>query len=203
MPDEGYRVGGGGFGGGGGPLQPPGTYTVTLLVDDEEMGSQPLTVLKDPNSEGTMADIAQQTELVQEIMADRNRAAEMVNRIELLRRQIYDLRPVLEAEGNAEDLMEAGEALDARLIEVESELIQLMNTGSDGVRWPSMIVGRLRYLQGAVASADFQPTDQHREVSQVLGVQLGEVEEALQAVLAEDLENFNRMLQARIGRVIT
>ena len=55
MPDEGYRVGGGGFGGGGGPLQPPGTYTVTLLVDDEEMGSQLLTVLKDPNSEGTMA----------------------------------------------------------------------------------------------------------------------------------------------------
>ena len=52
MPDEGYRVGGGGFGGGGGPLQPPGTYTVTLLVDDEEMGSQPLNVLKDPNSEG-------------------------------------------------------------------------------------------------------------------------------------------------------
>ena len=58
MPDEGYRVGGGGFGGGGGPIQPPGTYTVTLLVDDEEMGTQPLTVLKDPNSEGTMADIA-------------------------------------------------------------------------------------------------------------------------------------------------
>ena len=203
MPDVGYRVGGGGFGGGGGPLQPPGTYTVTLLVDDEEMGSQPLTVLKDPNSDGTMADIAQQTELVQEIMADRSRAADMVNRIELLRRQIYDLRPVLEAEGNAEDLMEAGETLDARLIEVEGELIQLMDTGSDGVRWPSMIVGRLRYLQGAVASADFRPTDQHREVSVLLREQLGEVEEALQAVLAEDLENFNRMLQQRIGRVIT
>jgi len=40
-------------------------------------------------------------------------------------------------------------------------------------------------------------------VSQVLRVQLGEVEEALQEVLADDLENFNRMLQQRIGRVIT
>ena len=176
---------------------------VTLLVDDEEMGSQPLTVLKDPNSEGTLADIAAQTELVREIMADRNRAADMVNRIELLRRQIYDLRPVLEEEEGAEDLIEAGEALDAALIEVEHELIQLIDTGSDGVRWPSKIVGRLRYLQGAVATADFRPTDQHMEVSQVLRVQLGEVEEALQEVLAEDLENFNRMLQQRIGRVIT
>ena len=204
MPDEGYRVGGGGFGGGGGgALQPPGTYTVTLLIDDEEMNSQPLTVLKDPNSEGTLADIAAQTELVQEIMADRNRAADMVNRIELLRRQIYDLRPVLEEEEGAEDLIEAGEALDAALIEVEHELIQLIDTGSDGVRWPSKIVGRLRYLQGAVATADFRPTDQHAEVSQVLRVHLNEVEEALQEVLAEDLENFNRLLQQRIGRVIT
>ena len=143
--------------------------------------------------------------MVQEILGDRNRAADMVNRIELLRRQIYDLRPVLAAEGNAEDLMEAGEALDASLIEVESELIQLMNTGSDGVRWPSMIVGRLRYLQGAVASRGLpsRPTSTGRCPSVLLREQLGEVEEALQAVLAEDLENFNRMLQARIGRVIT
>ena len=34
----------------------------------------------------------------------------------------------------------------------------------------------------------------------MLRVQLEEVEEALQEVLAEDLENFNRMLQQRIGR---
>ena len=40
------------------------------------------------------------------------------------------------------------------VLEVEHELIQLIDTGSDGVRWPSKIVGRLRYLQGAVATAD-------------------------------------------------
>ena len=203
MADEGFRTAGGGFGGGGGPLQPPGTYTVTLLVDGEEAGSRQLTVVKDPNSEGALADIEQQFALVQEVMADRNRAADMVNRIELLRRQIQDLRPVLEERGDAEDVMEAGEALDQRLIEVESELIQLKDTGSDGVRWPSMIVGRLRYLQGVVSTADFRPPDQHREVAGILRQQLDEVEAALQAVLGDDLERYNRLLRERTGRTIT
>ena len=204
LPEEWRSGGGGGFGGGGGPLQPPGVYTVTLLVDGEEVGSRPLTVLKDPHSEGTEVDIRVQTALVEEIIADRSRAAGLVNRIELVRRQILDLRPVLEEAGDMEDVIEAGEALDDRLIEVESELIQLRNTGGgDGVRWPAMIVGRLSYLQGAVATADFRPTDQHVEVHRLLRERLHEVETGLGAVLADDLEAFNRLLQERVGRVIT
>ena len=203
MPDEGFRTPSGGFGGGGGPLQPPGDYTVTLLVDGAEVGSASLSVIKDPNSEGTLADIDAQFALVREIMADRSRAADMVNRIELLRRQIYDLRPVLEERGDAADVIESGEALDQALIEVESELIQLKDTGGDAVRWPAMIVGRLRYLQGVVEVADFPPPDQHREVAGILREQLEEVEQALDAVLRDDLERYNQLLRERTGRMIT
>ena len=203
MPDEGFRTASGGFGGGGGPLQPPGDYTVTLLVEGAEVGSASLTVIKDPNSEGALADIDAQFALVREIMADRSRAADMVNRIELLRRQIYDLRPVLEERGDAADVIESGEALDQALIEVESELIQLKDTGGDAVRWPAMIVGRLRYLQGVVEVADFPPPDQHREVAEILREQVEEVEQALDAVLRDDLERYNQLLRERTGRMIT
>ena len=203
MPDEGFRTPSGGFGGGGGPLQPPGDYTVTLLVEGAEVGSASLSVIKDPNSDGTLADIDAQFALVREIMADRSRAADMVNRIELLRRQIYDLRPVLEERGDAADVIESGEALDQALIEVESELIQLKDTGGDAVRWPAMIVGRLRYLQGVVEVADFPPPDQHREVAEILREQVEEVEQALDAVLRDDLERYNQLLRERTGRMIT
>ena len=189
--------------GSAGPREPPGTYTVVLVVDGEEAGRQPLTVLRDPNSAGTLEDILAQRELLDEIIADRNRVADLVNRMESLRRQIHDLRPVLEEAGEAEDVLEAGETLDAALIEVESELVQLRNTGPDGARWPSMIAGRLSYLQGAVATADFPPTDQHAEVARLLSDRIDEVEVRLQAVLAGELAEFNRMLQARVGRVIT
>ena len=189
--------------GGTGPREPPGTYTVVLIVDEEVVGRRPLTVLRDPNSEGSMADILAQKALLDEIVADRNRAADIVNRIELLRRQILDLRPVLEEAGDAREVLDAGEALDESLVEVESELVQLRNTGPDGARWPSMIAGRLSYLQGAVETADFPPTDQHAEVAQILSDRIDEVEVRLQAVLAGELAEFNRMLQERLGRVIT
>jgi hypothetical protein len=204
MPEDFRPGGGGGFFGGGGPLQPPGTYTVTLVVDGEDVGSESLTVLKDPNSEGSLADIRAQTALVSEIMTDRNRAAGLVNRIELLRRQIYDLRPVLEEAGDAEDVISAGAELDARLIEVEDRLITLRNTGGgDGVRWPAMIVSQLSSLQNGVATADFPPTDQQGEVHTILRQRLNEVEADFDAVVADELAEFNRVLQQRLGRVIT
>ena len=204
MPETFRSGGGGGFFGGGGPLQPPGAYTVTLVVDGEDVGSRTLNVLKDPNSEGSLEDIRLQTLMVSEIMADRNRAAALVNRIELMRRQIYDLRPVLEEAGDAEDVIEAGEALDESLIAVESQLIQMRNTGGgDGVRWPSMIVGQLSSLQGGVQTADFRPTDQAGEVHTILRQRLDDAESDLDAVIAGELAEFNRILQQRVGRVIT
>ncbi len=190
-------------GGGDGPREPPGTYTVILLVDGDEVGRQPLTVLRDPNSAGSLEDILAQRALLDEIIADRSRVAGLVNRIELLRRQIIDLRPVLELREDATEALTAGEALDAALIEVESRLVQLKNTGPDGARWPSMIAGRLSYLQGAVETADFPPTDQHAEVARILSNQVDEVEGLLEAVLTDELAAFNRLLQHLVGRVIT
>ncbi len=65
-----------------------------------------------------------------------------------------------------------------------------------------MITGRLSYLQGAVSSADFRPTDQHAEVQVILRAQVAEVEARFEALLESDLDEFNRLLQQRVGRVI-
>ncbi|MEE8133768.1 MAG: hypothetical protein V3T56_01855, partial [Gemmatimonadales bacterium] len=163
-PDR-WRSGGDGIS----VLMPPGRYMVTLAVDGREY-TQPLDVLKDPNSEGTEADIAVQIAKVNEIRDDYEVAAGLVNRIEWVRRQIYDLRAVLEDQGGAEEILTAAEELDVELIAIEEELLRLTTTGTgqDGVRYPMKLVGRLRYLAGAVATADFRPTDQQGEVHMVL-----------------------------------
>ena len=53
-------------------------------------------------------------------------------------------------------------------------MIRLTGTGTaqDGVRYPTRIVGRLRYLAGTVTTADFPPNDQQGEVHVVLEVLL-------------------------------
>jgi photosystem II stability/assembly factor-like uncharacterized protein len=175
-------------------LEPPGTYTVALEVAGQSQTRQ-LTVLKDPNSEGSEADVTQQLALLTELRDDMNEAAAMVNRIEWMRRQLLDLAAALEDRGQ-DDVLAAGSALQQKLIGVESQLIQLKLTGhgQDGVRYPSMLVGRLRYLAGAVASADFPPTDQDREVRDLLHQQLQAQRQALDSLVAGDVAAFNRTL---------
>ena len=186
-------------GGGISILQPPGTYTVTLVVDGVDVMSRPLTVLKDPNSEGTGADIRAQVDRLTQIRADHTLAAEAINQIEWLRRQILDLGAVVEDQGGDEEVLEASEALTASLIAVEEQLIQLRETGTgqDRVRWPVKVQGRLNYLAGEVGTADFRPTDQQGEVHGVLKVRLEAARDALQEVLTNEVAAFNRMLQQR------
>ena len=54
-----------------------------------------------------------------------------------------------------------------------------------------------------MATADFGPTDQHTEVAQILSDQVDDVEAAFEAVLGEELADFNQLLQQKVGRVIT
>ncbi len=180
-------------------LAPPGMYTVTLVVDSQNVGTQQLEVRKDPHSEGTLTDIQQQTAMVNELRKDMNSAAEMVNQIEWVRRQVYDLKAVLKDQKADKEILEAADSLDKKLIAVEENLLQLRltGTGQDDVRWPLKVVGKLAYLADAVATADFPPADQHREVQGVLEQQLRETQREFDGVMGTDLPAFNRMLQER------
>jgi photosystem II stability/assembly factor-like uncharacterized protein len=179
-------------------LVAPGTYTVTLEVGEEQHTRQ-LEVLKDPNTEGSEADIRAQTSMLLELRDDMNAAAEMINSIEWIRRQLYDLKAVLADQGGHDDVMTAGEQLDAQLIGIEADLVQLTltGTGQDYVRWPAKLVGKLEMLALGMAVGDFPPTDQGREVQQQLEEQLrssqGEMRELLRTTVAE----FNATLRER------
>jgi hypothetical protein len=177
---------------------PPGTYTVTLEVDGRS-SSQPLVVRKDPNSEGTEAEITEQVAALQRIRVDHDSAASAINRIEWTRRQIEDLRAILRDQPGTTELLQTTGALNAKLVAVEEQLIQLRltGTGQDGVRWPARVSEQLRYLAGNLAAADFRPTAQDGEVHVVLKTQLDGSRRALEAILATDIPALNRLLQQR------
>ena len=177
-------------------LAPPATYTVVLDVAGQEYKQQ-LVVHKDPHSEGTEADIAAQTAMVRSLQEDMNTTAGLVNRIELIRRQIYDLKSLLKGRTDAGEIVSAVDLLDGKLIAVEEKMIQMKRsgTGQDVIRWPSKLVSRIGYLAGAVAVADFPPTDQHGEVHQILKDRLQQYQGELDHILEADLPAFNQLLQ--------
>ena len=177
-------------------LQPPGRYTIVLDVNGDEHRQQ-LQVLKDPNSEGSEADIAVQFAMVEELRDDSVQIAHAVNQIEWLRRQLLDLQAVVADTGDGQkSVVEAIEEVGGTLIAVEEKLIQmkLTGTGQDRVRWPAMLSGRFGYLIRNVATYDFPPNDQQREVQAVLKDRMQGVLDELKSIVDSDVTSLNQTL---------
>jgi len=156
-----------------GPLVPPGTYGIRLSVGDTTL-AQSLTVLKDPNTAGTDADVQAQTRLALAIRAQQDSVARMINRLEWMRKQLQDLAGQLRTDSamagdaSAKRLAVLADSLEHRVVGVEGVLFDVHLTGAreDAFRNPMQIYGRLAALQSDVADngADFAPTAQQLAV---------------------------------------
>jgi photosystem II stability/assembly factor-like uncharacterized protein len=175
-------------------LLPPGNYTVKLSVGNQER-SQPLVVKKDPNSEGTESTIAEQMRMLVDLRKDLEDAAAMINQIEFVRAQLYQLTSIATDGG----VKTAADDLDKKLIDVEEALYQrrLTGQGQDTVRWPPQLMRKINYLAGELGDSDFGPTNQQREVQTLLHAQLTSIRQRFDAVLNTDLVAFNKLLRDR------
>ena len=192
---DGIRESEGGFGGGGGGvaiMQPPGTYTVKLSVGGREY-TQRLTVLKDPHSGGTEADIAGQQAMLSAVRRDLDTAVDAVNTSELIRGQINNLKNLIQDT----ELKKAADELEQKLITVESQLVEPRTTGhgQDGVRFGSKLVQKFGYLSNGLQSNDFKPTNQQLAVQKELEERLKASQGQLNDALNRDLAAFNDMLR--------
>jgi len=184
-------------------LVPPGTYTVHLVAGKQSFKA-PINVLKDPHSEGTMADIKAQTDFIVKARTDLNKVAEMVNAIESARRQLLDLQEALKAKGDQSMTKQIGEMVK-KLADLEGNLVQTKVTGNgqDAVRWPAKIGEKLDYLTNTAGTADFKPSDSHAEVYSKLKSELNAQEAAYDKLMKEDFVAFIKMLQNNnIGPVV-
>lgn len=180
-----------------GPLVEPGVYSVKLKVGEREF-TQALTVLKDPNTAGTEADIKEQTELLLDIHGMTNRVAGLLNRANLVRKQLADLEIVLKGNSEAGPILETGRALDKKIVAFEDFFFPVGLTGSgDELRWPDKLYAKLGFLARHVAEPDFPPTTQQREVHAYFKGQLAEREEEFRKLVDEDLAALNKMLRDR------
>jgi hypothetical protein len=187
----------------GGPISlfaPPGKYTVKLLVGDQEY-TQELELRRDPNAPGSEEGIQEQVQLLKEIWRDQQDVAKIVNQIEWIRKQIYDLRDMLkekeEGTKGVEEIMKAGQELDEKLIGVEKNLVQLKLTGGsqDILRWPMKLYGKVSMLAGTVASGDFPPTNQSRDVQTMYRKMIVDYQAQLKELMEKDVPKFNNLLK--------
>jgi photosystem II stability/assembly factor-like uncharacterized protein len=183
----------------GGPVSPvaaPGIYTIRLKVGEKEW-TQSLEVLKDPHTEGTVDDIRAQVDLLLKIRDNSTRVADMVNLIEDIRKQIYDLNDKLKEEGK--DEIPEADKLDKKLMKIEGHMVQLKLTGSsqDSLRWPMKLYCKLSSLAGGIGQSDFPPTTQQIAVQQMFEKQTAELHSQLEKILDSDIPSFNKLLKKK------
>lgn len=193
-----------------GPLVLPGTYTVRLSVPAADSGAAPLTatqtitVLKDPNTRGTDADIQAQAKLARTIRAEQDSVARLINRLEWVRKQVRDFAGQLRdsslaADTGAKRLAALADSLDRRIIRAEGMLFDVNLTGAreDAFRNPMQLYGRLAALQSDMAenSADFAPTSQQLAVHEVLAQRLADATRAFTDVMTKDVPRFGAELR--------
>ena len=185
-------------------LAPPGTYTVRLTVGTKQL-TQPLEVRKDPNSGGSVEEIATQTALLKEVVADLDSAVSMINTLEGIRAQVSGLKVSLGNDSARTSLKTAADSLAEKALAVEEELTQLRITGrgQDLIRYPVRIAGRLVYLGNGIGGSDYAPTAAQRAVYAELKTQLAATRQKYERLLSTDLTAFNSNLAARgLGGIV-
>jgi len=188
-----------------GPLVLPGTYTVRLRVDDSTY-TQPLTVLKDPNTKATDADVQAQAQLGLTIRGEQDSVTRMINRLEWVRAQLQSLAgqlrgdSALARDSSARRLASQADSLDRKGLAVEGALFDVHLTGAreDAFRSPMQLYGRLAALQSDVSenSTDFAPTTQQVAVNQLFAQRIAAAAAKFQDFMEQQLPAFSAVLRA-------
>ncbi len=187
------------------PMAPPGTYTLRLTVNDEAPQEQSLTLLMDPASMGSAAQINEQLQMMIELRDNQNDIAGMLNEAERVRSQLYELRTLLRGRDDFGEINDHITALDEKIIDIEMNLTDLrLVGGQDTLRYPRQLYAKVASLSGYISGHDFAPADAHRAVHEMYKENLGTYMQQMTEIREGDLAAFNRLLQEKgIGAVIT
>ncbi len=190
----------------GSPRVVPGTYQVQLAVDGQVVGTQPLTVLKDPHASGTQATMQAQLAFALAMQNEVSGVAAMINGVEGTRRQLEDAASLLAHCPGAAAALQADRALEAKYVALEGKLYDT-HLASESVEEsfmnPVQLYAKLCSLAADFngtgrygGGADLGPTRQAIAVNQKLVGEMNQVRSGLAALNRTDGAAFNAQLHA-------
>ena len=187
-----------------GPLAAPGKYSVRVTVAGKSQ-TRPFAVLLDKDVKQPVADIVASTKAQTKVRDDMNATVQMINRIEVMRRQVQD---IAKADTTKPDAKAALLTLDGKIKDVELLMLTNSDLMSDDKYYVETmkIFMKLIWLNGDVGTgagdvaggADHRPTDAAVQV-------LGDIEQDLKTAKAKFAElmtktiaNFNKQWAGKL-----
>ena len=185
-----------------GPKAVPGDYKVRLSVGEQSM-EQDFQIRKDPRSQVTVAQIQQQFDYLQKIVAKVTETHETIESIRELRGQLNEWSGRIAGDTTQADLQEDIKELVKAITEIEETLYQTKNrSGQDPLNFPIRLNNKLAHLNSLMGMGDYPPTAQaeafYKEVSAAIDEQL----DAYDKIVAEQVPGINDRLKKAIDELI-
>ncbi len=187
-----------------GPLALDGKYTVRLTVNGATV-TQPLTILRDPEIKTPSGDLVAAVGAQVRVRDDMNNAADMINRLEVMRKQVADQTKTNTAKADVESALSG---LDSQMMHVELMLLSRSDMDSDDKYYvePYRVYMNLIWLNGEVGNgagdvaggSDDRPTDASMAWLDGIEQQLAAAKDAYKVLVDQQLAAFNKSMDGKI-----
>jgi photosystem II stability/assembly factor-like uncharacterized protein len=190
-----------------GPIAAPGKYSVRMRAGAATL-TQPFEVLKDPAIPSSVDDIVASTKMQIRIRDDMNTSVDMINRIEIVRKQIEDH---LKAHASRPDVVKALKGLDATIVDTELRLLSRTDLHSDD-KWyveAYKVYMNLIWLNGVVGTgagdvaggADYRPTDGSVQVLAEIEKDLAAAKAGFDALMQKEIPAYNKSAAGNVAPI--
>lgn len=186
-----------------GPMAAPGRYSVRLTVDGQSF-TQPIEIVKDPRFTTTQADLEASVRLQLRIRDDINATSDMINRMEVMRRQLEDAQKDLRGQQGKDNLLQTVSGMHRKITDVEDKLLEPAMRLSDDKYFVQAyhVYTNLIWLNGEVGpgagdvagGTDFRPTDTSVKVLETIEADLNGAKAEYAALVKTEIPAFNRAI---------
>ena len=173
----------------------PGPYKVRLVVNGKEQ-IQDFTILPDPRSESSVADMQKQFDFVNDVNQTVDKAHKAIKNIREIRSKLKDFVKQNKTDSTASELVNQAEKIQDDLLEVEKTLYQTQNrSNQDPLNFPIRLTNKLGHLNRLLTIDDFPPTSQDIAVKEELTAAVLMAMEQYQKVIDSDVATFNEVFK--------
>jgi photosystem II stability/assembly factor-like uncharacterized protein len=174
-----------------GPQAIPGTYKVSLKVNDEEI-TQPFTIIADPRAESSLADMQKQFDFVKEVNKTVDNAHKSIKKIRKVKDQLSAFESQYKDNESVKELLDKAKTLKEEFTKIEEALYQTKNrSNQDPLNFPIRLTNKLGHLNALVTMGDFAPTAQDIAVKDELTQKINEQLDTFNRLVADEISAFN------------
>jgi photosystem II stability/assembly factor-like uncharacterized protein len=143
-----------------GPMALPGNYSVELSVDDKKMNER-FTILRNPTSEATEADMKLQFDFINEINTKMTEIHGSLKNVKKVRTQVNGLKKSIKDKEKHKELLDFADTLVKKMTKIEENLYQTKSkSGQDPLNFPIRLNNKLAHLNSLTRIGNYAPTQQ-------------------------------------------